>query len=312
MSDISMGTTKHKKAWTAARKKNLAIDIFFYVLLTVIALICLFPVVHVFSKSISEESYVIANKVVLFPKGFSLNAYQKIFADSSILRSMFVTVVVTISFTVIGMFLTVCAAYALSRRELKGRKLMTFLIMLTMYFTAGTIPDYLLMNNLHMLDTWWCMILPLCFAPYNLLIMKTNFQASIPDSLVESAVIDGAGHFRILASIVLPLSKPILATIALFYAVGRWNAYQDALYYIKQRTDLRPLQLKLYYLVVSAQESFQAEGGNVGVLTNPEVLKAACVIFATLPIVCIYPFVQKYFVQGTMVGAVKGLSISPA
>lgn len=306
MSDISMGTAKHKKAWTAARKKNLVIDIFFYVLLTVIALICLFPVVHVFSKSISEESYVIANKVVLFPKGFSLNAYQKIFADSSILRSMFVTVVVTISFTVIGMFLTVCAAYALSRRELKGRKLMTFLIMLTMYFTAGTIPDYLLMNNLHMLDTWWCMILPLCFAPYNLLIMKTNFQASIPDSLVESAVIDGAGHFRILASIVLPLSKPILATIALFYAVGRWNAYQDALYYIKQRTDLRPLQLKLYYLVVSAQESFQAEGGNVGVLTNPEVLKAACVIFATLPIVCIYPFVQKYFVQGTMVGAVKG------
>lgn len=306
MSDISMGTAKRKKAWTAARKKNLVIDIFFYVLLTVIALICLFPVVHVFSKSISEESYVIANKVVLFPKGFSLNAYQKIFADSSILRSMFVTVVVTISFTVIGMFLTVCAAYALSRRELKGRKLMTFLIMLTMYFTAGTIPDYLLMNNLHMLDTWWCMILPLCFAPYNLLIMKTNFQASIPDSLVESAVIDGAGHFRILASIVLPLSKPILATIALFYAVGRWNAYQDALYYIKQRTDLRPLQLKLYYLVVSAQESFQAEGGNVGVLTNPEVLKAACVIFATLPIVCIYPFVQKYFVQGTMVGAVKG------
>lgn len=306
MSDISMGTAKRKKVWTASRKKDLVIDIFFYALLTVIALICLFPVVHVFSKSISEEAYVIANKIVLFPKGFSLNAYQKIFADASILRSMFVTIVVTISFTVIGMFLTVCAAYALSRRELKGRKLMTFLIMLTMYFTAGTIPDYLLMNNLHMLDTWWCMILPLCFAPYNLLIMKTNFQASIPDSLVESAVIDGAGHFRILASIVLPLSKPILATIALFYAVGRWNAYQDALYYIKQRTDLRPLQLKLYYLVVSAQESFQAEGGNVGVLTNPEVLKAACVIFATLPIVCIYPFVQKYFVQGTMVGAVKG------
>lgn len=306
MSDISMSTTKHKKVWTASRKKDLVFDIFFYVLLTAIALICLFPFIHVFSKSISEESYVIANKVVLFPKGFSLNAYQKIFADTSILRSMFVTIVVTVSFTLIGMFLTVCAAYALSRRELKGRKLMTFLIMLTMYFTAGTIPDYLLMSNLHMLDTWWCLILPLCFAPYNLLIMKTNFQSSIPDSLVESAVIDGAGHFRILASIVLPLSKPILATIALFYAVGRWNAYQDALYYIKQRTDLRPLQLKLYYLVVAAQESFQAEGGTVGVLTNPEVLKAACVIFATLPIICVYPFVQKYFVQGTMIGAVKG------
>lgn len=306
MSDYSTGTANKKKVWTAARKKDLVIDIFFYILLTVIALICLFPFIHVFSKSISEESYVIANKVVLLPKGFSISAYQKIFADSSILRSMFVTIVVTVSFTVIGMFLTVCAAYALSRKELKGRKLMTFLIMATMYFTAGTIPDYLLMNSLHMLDTWWCLILPLCFAPYNLLIMKNNFTSSIPDSLVESAVIDGAGHIRILASIVLPLSKPILATIALFYAVGRWNAYQDALYFIKQRTDLRPLQLKLYYLVVAAKESFQAEGGNVGVLTNPEVLKSACVIFATLPIICIYPFVQKYFVQGTMVGAVKG------
>ena len=150
------------------------------------------------------------------------------------------------------------------------------------------------------------MILPLCFAPYNLLIMKTNFTYAISDSLIEAAVIDGAGHIRILSTIVLPLSKPILATIALYYAVGRWNAYQDALYYIKQRTDLRPLQLKLYYLVVSAQESFQAEGGAIGIMTNPEVLKAACVIFATIPIICVYPFVQRYFVQGTMIGAVKG------
>ena len=201
--------------------------------------------------------------------------------------------------------MTISAAYALSRKELKGARLMTFLIMFTMYFAAGTIPDYLLMNELHMLDTIWCLILPLCFAPYNLLIMKNNFSASISDSLVEAAVMDGAGHFKILTRIVVPLSKPIIATIALFYAVGRWNSYQDALFYIKQRTDLRPLQLKLYNLVVSAQESFQAEGGNVGVLTNPEVLKAACVIFATVPIIIVYPFLQKYFVQGTMIGAVK-------
>lgn len=288
------------------KQKDRIIDTFFYILLTVISLVCLLPFIHVFSKSISEEAFVIANKVVLWPKGFSLNAYEKIFADSSILRSMLVTIVVTVSFTVLGMFLTVCAAYALSRKDLKGRKVMTFLILVTMYFVAGTIPDYLLMNDLNMLDTWWCLILPLCFAPYNLLIMKNNFVASIPDSLVESALIDGASHFRILHSIVLPLSKPILATIALFYAVGRWNSYSDALYYIKQRTDLRPLQLKLYYLVVAATESFQAEGGNTGVLTNPEVLKAACIMFATLPIVCVYPFVQKYFVQGTMIGAVKG------
>lgn len=296
---------ENKKAWTAARVRNLIIDIVIWAILIIVSLLCLLPFIHVLSKSISEEAYVVANKVVLLPKGFSLNAYQKIFADASIMRSMYVTVVVTLAFTVIGMFLTICAAYVLSRRNLKGRKVMTFLIMLTMYFVAGTIPDYLLMSNLHMLDTWWCLILPLCFAPYNLLIMKNNFQSNISDSLIEAAVIDGANHFTILAKIVVPLSKPIIATIALFYAVGRWNAYQDALYYIKQNTSLRPLQLKLYYLVVAATESFQAEGGNIGVLTNPEVLKAACVIFATVPIIIVYPFLQKYFVQGTMVGAVK-------
>ena len=151
------------------------------------------------------------------------------------------------------------------------------------------------MNNLHMLDTWWCMILPLSFAAYNFLIMKNNFKATIPDSLIESALMDGASHFRILSNIVVPLTKPIIATISLFYAVGRWNAYSDALFYIKQRADLRPLQLKLYYLVVAASETFKSEGGAItGQITNPEVLKASCIIFATLPIICIYPFVQKY------------------
>ncbi|SEW03169.1 carbohydrate ABC transporter permease [[Clostridium] fimetarium] len=282
------------------------VDAFFWLIIILVSLTCLFPFVHVFAVSISDEAYVVANKVVLLPKGFNLTAYQKIFADSSIIRSLLVTILITVLFTVIGMFLTISAAYALSRKELKGAKLMTFLILFTMYFAAGMIPDYLLIQNLHMLDTIWSLVLPLCFAPFNLLIMKNNFSASIPESLVEAAVVDGAGHFKILTRIVVPLSKPIIATIALFYAVGRWNAYQDALFYIKQRVDLRPLQLKLYYLVVSSQESFQAEGGNVGVLTNPEVLKAACIIFATVPIVIVYPFVQKYFVQGTMVGAVKG------
>ena len=258
------------------------------------------------SKSISEEAFVVANKVVLLPKGFSLTAYERVFSDASILRSLYVSVVMTVSFTLVGMFITICAAYVLSRKDLVGRKLLTFLCMFTMYFSAGMIPEYLLMSWLNMLDTWWCLILPLAFSAYNLLIMKNYFASSIPDSLIESALIDGASQFRILYSIVIPLSKPILATIALFFAVGRWNAYQDALFYIKQAVELRPLQLKLYLLVVAAKESFQLEGGAVGVMTNPEVLKAACVVFATLPIVCVYPFVQKYFVQGAMIGAVKG------
>lgn len=304
---MSDNRKSRKRPFTRTRIKNASIDIIFYILLLTISLTCLLPFVHIFAKSISKEAYVIANKIFLIPKEINFHAYRKVFQDASIVRSLYVSVIVTVSFTAIGTFLTISAAYALSRTQLKGRKVMTFLIMFTMYFTAGTIPDYLLMNNLHMLDTWWCMILPLSFAAYNFLIMKNNFKATIPDSLIESALMDGASHFRILSNIVVPLTKPIIATISLFYAVGRWNAYSDALFYIKQRADLRPLQLKLYYLVVAASETFKSEGGSVtGQITNPEVLKASCIIFATLPIVCIYPFVQKYFVQGTMIGAVKG------
>lgn len=297
----------NRKSWNKNRVLNLLADAICWFIVGLAALSCVLPFVHIAAKSVSDEAFVVAKKVFLLPKGFQLDAYAKIFQDASLLRSMYVTVVVTVLFTAIGMFLTVCASYALTRKELKGRKVMTFLIMFTYYFIAGAIPDYLLMSNLHMLDTWWCLILPLCFAPYNFLIMKNNFQSSIPESLFESARLDGASHFTVLCRIVVPLSKPILATIALFYAVGRWNAYSDALYYIKQRVDLRPLQLKLYYLIVAATESFQAEGAATAqTLTNPEVLRAACIMFAAIPIICVYPFIQKYFVQGTMVGAVKG------
>ncbi len=294
----------HKKAWTKDRVIQMICSIGIYLFILMVALTCVLPFIHVLSKSVSTESYVIANKVFLLPKGFTLDAYKKIFADSSILRSMYVSVVVTVLFTILGMVITVCAAYPLSRKHLKGRTFFSFLFMFTMYFSGGIIPEYLLMNELNLLDTWAVMIMPLAFSAYNLLIMKTSFEHSISDSLIESAVIDGASQFRILRSIVIPLSKPIIATISLFYAVGRWNAYQDALFYIKKNTDLRPLQLKLYYLVVAASESFQLENVSV-TMTNPEVLKASCVMFATLPIVCIYPFIQKYFVQGTMIGAVK-------
>jgi putative aldouronate transport system permease protein len=275
-----------------------------YVFIALMTLSCIIPFLHVIAKSFSTDAFVIANRVFLVPMGFTLEPYNKIFQDASIIRSLYITIYVTAVFTILGMFLTICMAYALSRPQFKGRRLLTFLCVFTLYFSGGIIPDYLLMNSLKMLDTLWSLILPLSFSAYNLIIMKNAMAASIPLSLEESARIDGAGHFRILVQIFLPLSKPILATLSLFYAVGRWNAYQDALFYIKQRVDLRPLQLKLYYLVVQANESFQLEATLVN-LTDPEVMKAACVVFATLPIICIYPFVQKYFVKGVMIGAVK-------
>ena len=287
------------------RKERLDIwDVLIRLFLITASLACLLPFVHVAAKSLSEDAYVIANKVFLWPHGFTTEAYGKILADASILRSLYVSVLITATFTVLGMIITICAAYPLSRKQLKGRTLFTFLFVFTLYFSGGIIPEYVLLSNLKMLDTLWSLILPPAFSAFNFLIMKSSIASSIPVSLEESARIDGASHFRILLSIVIPLSKPIIATLSLFYAVGRWNAYQDALFYIKQKVDLRPLQLKLYYLVIQASESFQLEATQV-TLSNPEVLKASCVVFATVPILCIYPFIQKYFVQGVMLGAVK-------
>jgi len=287
------------------RKRRFDIwDVLIRLSLIIASLACLLPFAHVVSKSFSEDAFVIANKVFIWPEGFTLEAYKKIFSDASILRSLYVSVVVTVIFTILGMIITICAAYPLSRKQLKGRKVLTVMFVFTLYFSGGIIPEYMLVNNLGMLDSMWSMILPPAFSAFNLLIMKTSLSSNIPVSLEESARIDGASHFRILMNIVIPLSKPIIATLSLFYAVGRWNTYQDALFYIKQNVEMRPLQLKLYYLVIRGSESFQLESTQVQ-LSNPEVLKASCVVFATLPILCIYPFIQKYFVQGVMLGAVK-------
>jgi len=279
-------------------------DAFIHIIILVASLICLLPFVHVVVKSLSSDAFVIANKVFLWPKGFTIEAYKQIFSDKSIIQSLYITILITVIFTILGMLVTICAAYPLSRPQLKGRSVITFFFMLTLYFTGGIIPDYLLVNKLGLLDTIWSLVLPGAFSAFNLLILRSSIQSTVPTSLEESARMDGAGHFRILWSIVLPLTKPILATLSLFYAVGRWNAYQDALFYIKFETALRPLQLKLYYLVVQASESFELEMQFVQ-LSNPEVLKAATVVFATLPIIIVYPFIQKYFVKGVMIGSVK-------
>ena len=218
---------------------------------------------------------------------------------------MLYTVLVTLLFTVIGMFITICAAYPLSIRGLKGRPVFAFILMFTMYFSAGLIPEYLLYKDLGLLNTMWVLVLPLCFAPYNMLIMRSFLSSTIPDSLYEAAKLDGASHFQTLFKIVLPLSKPILATLSLFYAVGRWNAYADAKYYITTKS-LQPLQYLLSNMVLNSGNDAISLSESAAADTTPEVLQAATIMFATLPIIMIYPFVQKYFVKGTMIGAVKG------
>lgn len=281
-------------------------DILICTFVAILSLTCILPFLHVLSKSVSSNTAVVAKSVYLIPKGFNLNAYASIFADGKMVRSMGLTVVVTVLFTVVGMVATICAAYPLTKKRLKGRLFFSYMIMFTMYFSAGLIPEYLLIKDLGFINSIRALIFPLAFSPYNMLIMKSFLQSSIPESLEESAHLDGASTFQILWKIVLPLSKPIIATLSLFYAVGRWNAYADAKYYITKQA-LYPLQLLLNQMVGSSADSTAAVQLEAGVVqSTPEVLQAACVMFATIPIVCVYPFVQRYFVKGVMIGAVKG------
>ena len=282
-------------------------DFVMMAIIVILCLTCILPFIHLAAKSISSDAAVVAKRVFLWPKGVTFAAYKSIFVDGGLTYSMIYSVIVTLIFTLLGMVVCTCAAYPLSKKRLKGKKLLTFLLMVPMYFSAGIIPSYLLYQKLHVLDTMWVLILPLIYSPYNMLIMKNYFQSTIPDSLEESAFLDGASNFQILSRIVLPLSKPILATLSLFYAVGRWNSYADNMYYTKN-ANLKLIQYKLYQLVASAAEAQTSSLADTGsaIQSTPEVLQAASIMFVTIPIIIIYPFLQKYFVQGTMIGAVKG------
>ena len=289
----------------AIRKFNV-VDFLIIVILVVLCLTCILPFIHLAAKSVSSNTAVMQKSVVLWPKGLNFDAYRSIFQDGTLVHSFLYSVCVVIIFTILGMITCTCAAYPLSRRRLKGRAFFTVILMIPMYFNAGLIPTYLLYRDLKMLNTMWVLILPLIYSAYNMLIMKNYFQSSIPDSLEEAAFLDGANNFQILFQVVLPLSLPIIATLSLFYAVGRWNAYADNKYYIT-REGLKMIQYKLYQLVSSATEAQTATLSEaIEVTSTPEVLQAACIMFTTLPIICIYPFLQKYFVKGVMVGAVKG------
>ena len=268
-------------------------DAVMVVFISILCLTCILPFLHLASKSISDNNAVLAKKVYLFPIGINFDAYTSIFRDGSLVYSMVYSVLVTLLFTILGMLVCTCAAYPLSKKRLKGRSVLTFLLMFPMYFSAGLIPTYLVLKDLHLLDNMWVLILPLIYSPYNMLIMKTYFQSSIPDSLEESAFLDGASNFQVLWQIVMPLSKPIIATLSLFYAVGRWNAYADNKYYINSDS-LKMIQYKLYQMVASATEAQTASLSEAAAVTStPEVLQAAAIMFVTIPIICIYPFLQK-------------------
>ena len=299
----AVSSRKHRHVRQSAGSR--IFDVVIIVVLVIVGLLCLLPFLHVAAMSLSSNGAVISQKVFFLPVDFSLEGYKMVLQDPSMMRSLGITVLITVAFTALGMLLSILAAYPLTKKNLKGRGVFAFLYMFTMYFGGGLIPEYLLMNDLKLLNTVWSLILPLAFSAYNIIILRSFMESSIPDSLEEAAFLDGASYWGVLFRVVLPLSTPVLATLCLFFAVGRWNAYGDALYYISV-SKLYPMQLKLYYLMGMASDAATlAEGGSTNYITGA-VIKATCVMFATLPIIILYPFLQRYFVTGIMIGAVKG------
>lgn len=278
-------------------------DWIFIIICVLISIICVVPMLNLLAKSLSSTDYLIKNTVTLWPKGFNVDAYKTVLSDPKYIRAFFWTVFLTVVCTFVSLTMTILCAYPLIFDKLKGRGVINIIITITMFFNAGTIPNYLLMQSLGFLDNPLVLIVPSCLSVYNMIIMRSFFYG-IPDSLRESAEIDGASFIQILLKIYVPLSKPVMATLALFYAVGRWNGYSDALLYVK-KTTLYPLQLLLYNIInninsveVATQEGFSTPGLSAS-------LKAAIVMFSTVPILCVYPWLQKYFIHGVTMGAVK-------
>ena len=271
----------------------------------ILIFVCLVPMLNVLARSLSDTRYLIRNEVLLWPKGLNFEAYKTVLSNERYIHSLWYTALLTVGCTILSLTMTVLCAYPLTYDKLKGRKFLNGFILFTMYFSAGMIPHYVMLSNLGMLETVWVLVLPSCLSVYNMIIMRSSFY-SVPESLREAAEIDGAGPVRTLVQVYLPLSKPVLATLALFYAVGRWNGFSDALLYIKKTRELYPIQLYLYNILQNASSGESAAQEGFAMPGLSETLKMASVMFATVPILLVYPWLQRYFGAGVTIGAVKG------
>lgn len=274
-----------------------------YVVVILITIMCAVPFINLLAISLSSTSAVQRGQVFLIPKELNISVYKSILSNMSFLRSMGISVLLTFTYVIISVTLTICCAYPLSIPELKGKQVILPFIMFTMYFSGGLIPHYLLVDSLGLIDSYWALVLPCALSTYNMIVMR-SFFVSIPISLREAALIDGAGDFKVLMSVVLPLSKPSIATISLFYAVSRWNGMQDALLYIN---DPRKKVLQIYLKqMIQSVEGFAEIAAEMEERPILETVRAGSLMVSLIPVMIIYPFLQKYFVKGVMVGSVKG------
>lgn len=277
-----------------------------YILLSLVAIVMIYPILNVVAIAFSDNSAYLKNPMRIWPENFNMEAFKYVFSNKLILTSYKNTIFVTLVGTLLDLMLLVLTAYPLSKKHLRGKKVFMNLIVFTMLFNGGLIPNFYLVRGLGLIDSLWALILPSMLAAFNIILLK-SFLEGLPESLEEAAKIDGAGELSILFRIVIPLSKPILATLALFVAVAYWNSFFNAVVYTRT-PEKWTLQLVLREIVMMSDVQFLASGGNSAEISElpPNNLKYATLLVVILPIMCIYPFLQKYFVKGVMIGAVKG------
>lgn len=278
-------------------------DVLNIVFLILVVFATLYPLYYIAVISLSDGNAVLRQEVRFFPVGFTLGAYKMVMMTATIPRSLLNSILYTTVGTLINLSFTALCAYPLSRPHFSGRKVFTWMVTVTMFFSGGLIPLYLLVRNLGLLNTMWALVLPEAISPWNMFIMRTYFQG-IPEEMHEAAIIDGANDLQILVKIVLPLATPIMATLLLFYAVGHWNSWFEPAIYLDEKSRY-PVQLIMRQIVLQGQfEQTNVLGVDAGVIEK--TLKYATIMVSTLPILAVYPFVQKYFVKGVMIGAIKG------
>ncbi len=298
---------RRKDGFMYQSKTDKIFEVFLTILAILIILVVLYPLIFVVSASFSDPDYVLNGEVVLLPKGFTTSAYKMVFENSEIWTGYRNSILYTVLGTFISTVMTICLAYPLSRKDMPHRRLLTLIVLFTMYFNGGMVPSYLLVKNLGLYDTIWAVILPVAINTYNFIVARTFFENSIPKEMYESAMIDGSGDIRTLYSIVLPLSNAIIAVLILYYAVDYWNAYFNALIYL-QDENLFPLQIIIRNILLVGQTE-QMGSNSVGMgekIKMAEAIKYSVIVVSSIPVLVIYPFVQKYFTKGVMIGAVKG------
>lgn len=295
-----------KKNMVKAGLEDKVLNIFSYIFLSIYAIVVILPVMNVIFKAVSADWAVTAGKVELLPVGFQLNTLRHVCSSNQFISSFSNSVLMTLIGTIGSVFLTSMTAYPLSKKDVAGMKPILVLFVFTMMFSGGIVPNYLLIKNLGLLNKFGALVLPAMFSVFNMLVLKNYFQ-SIPESLEESAKLDGASNIEVLFKIILPLSLPTLATIGLFYSVGYWNDYFSAMLYIN-KPSLKPLQLYLRDVVISATDSVSQMGltAEEESSLSTEGVRSATVVASMVPMMLVYPWLQKYFIKGMLIGSVKG------